>query len=179
MLNWVIPLDVERSLKVLMETFYSKVAKKCVPQVQTAESIEFRTRYASFLSVDSKASTNFSEHYPFDQVLLRPLCTDDSLSSEDTRLEKEAEVDEAGVLATKLGLLKDVVVISEKNQMSHSYRATFGSEATINLVQIYFSDQQSALYKLDVIVQVGSKLVFHQSMNESSFARYVRYKRSG
>jgi hypothetical protein len=140
MLNWVIPLDVERSLKVLMETFYSKVAKKCVPQVQTRENIEFRTRYSSFLSVDSKASSNFSEHYPFDQVLLRPLSTEDTLGSEDTRLEKEAEVDEAGVLATKLGLLKDVVVISEKNQMSHSYHATFSSEATVNLVQIYFSD---------------------------------------
>ena len=63
--------------------------------------------------------------------------------------------------------------------MSHTFKAKFTQEAMVNLIQIYFSDQQSALYKLDVIVSAAGKLVFHQSMNESSFARYVRYKRSG
>ena len=63
--------------------------------------------------------------------------------------------------------------------MSHTFKAKFTQEAMVNLIQIYFSDQQSALYKLDVIVSVDNKLIFHQSMNESSFARYVRYKRCG
>jgi hypothetical protein len=30
-----------------------------------------------------------------------------------------------------------------------------------------------------VIVSVGDELIYHESMNESSFARYVRYKSGG
>ena len=72
-----------------------------------------------------------------------------------------------------------MVIQSLKKSMSHTFKAKFTQETMVNLVQIYFSDQQSALYKLDVIVSVDDKLIFHQSMNESSFARYVRYKRCG
>ena len=32
MLNWVMPLDMERTLRVLIDTFYTKVGKKCVPE---------------------------------------------------------------------------------------------------------------------------------------------------
>ena len=76
-------------------------------------------------------------------------------------------------------MLRGVVIQSLKKSMSHTFKAKFEKETMVNLVQIYFSDQQSALYKLDVIVSVDDKLIFHQSMNESSFARYVRYKRAG
>ena len=94
MFNWVMPLDMERSLRVLFDTFYSKVSKKCVPEVQTPEYVEFRTRHASLLSSDSKLATNFSEHYPFDQVLLRPLSIEESTTSEGGSKDKEDEVDE-------------------------------------------------------------------------------------
>jgi len=94
MLNWVMPLDMERTLRVLFDTFYSKVTKKCVPEVQTPEYVEFRTRHSSLLSNDSKSATNFSEHYPFDQVLLRPLSIEESTKSEGDPKDKEAEVDE-------------------------------------------------------------------------------------
>lgn len=82
MLNWVMPLDLERTLKVLIDTFYCKVGKKCLPEVQTPEYVEFRTRYSSLLGGDAKAAANFSEHYPFDQVLLRPLSADDGSAPE-------------------------------------------------------------------------------------------------
>lgn len=65
MLNWVIPLNMERALRVLVDTFYSKVAKKCIPVIQSTEYIEFRTRYTSLLS-DYHEGKNFMEHYPFD-----------------------------------------------------------------------------------------------------------------
>jgi hypothetical protein len=77
MLNWVMPLDLERALRVLVGTFYSQVCKQCMPAVQTPEYIDFRTRYTSLLSADSKAATNFAEHFPFDEVLLRPLSLGD------------------------------------------------------------------------------------------------------
>ena len=63
--------------------------------------------------------------------------------------------------------------------MCQTFQAKFEQEASLKLVQIYFSDQQTALYKLDVLVSVGGKLIFHQALGESSFARYVRYKRTG
>ena len=173
------PLDMERTLRVLFDTFYSKVSKKCVPEVQTREYVEFRTRYPSLLSSDSNTATNFAEHYPFDQVLLRPLSVEERATSEGGPQDKEAEVDEGSAVVSKVGLLRGVVIHGEKASMRHTFKAKFTQEATVNRVQIYFGDQQSALYKLDVIVCVGNTLVFHQSMNESSFARYVRYKRSG
>jgi hypothetical protein len=46
-------------------------------------------------------------------------------------------------------------------------------------VQLYFSDQQTALYKLDVLVSVGPTLIDHHALDESAFARYVRFKRTG
>lgn len=73
MLHWAMPLDMERTLRVLMDTFYSKVGKVCVPSIQTPEHVEFRTRYAPVLKGDTEATANFHEHYPFDEALLRPL----------------------------------------------------------------------------------------------------------
>ena len=46
MLNWVLPLDYEKSLKVLLESLYTKVTKKFITEVQTPEYIKFRTRVA-------------------------------------------------------------------------------------------------------------------------------------
>lgn len=103
---------------------------------------------------------------------------EDTSTSDGGSQDKE-EADVGSSLASKWELLRGVVVHSEKQAMCHSFKAEFDQETTVKLVQIYFSDQQSALYKLDVIVSAAGKLVFHQSMNESSFARYVRYKRSG
>jgi hypothetical protein len=63
--------------------------------------------------------------------------------------------------------------------MSHIFKANFEEPTTVKLLQVYFGDQQSALpqfYKLDVMVSIGDELVYLESMNESSFARYVRYK---
>jgi hypothetical protein len=179
MLHWVMPLDMERTLIVLFDTFYSKVGKICVPNIQTPEYIEFRTRYTSLLQGDSETNSSFAEHYPFDEALLRPLCVGDTASQERDAENDVAEGDEGAGLASKHGLLRDLVVKGEKKPMCHSFKATFSKKAAVKLVQIYFSDQCSALYKLDIIVSAGNKLIFQQSMNESSFARYVRYKRSG
>jgi len=63
--------------------------------------------------------------------------------------------------------------------MSRTFKAKFSNESMVKLIQIYFSDQQTALYKLDVVITVDKQVVYHQSMGESSLARYVRYKRSG
>lgn len=179
MFNWVMPLDMERSLAVLVGTFYSKVGKCCVPEVQTPEYVEFRTRYSTMPQGDPKAATNFSEHFPFDQVLLKPLSTDEGTRAEGGLPDEEDGAQEGSATAQRWALLRGVVIQSERQSMSHTFKATFASEAVVKLVQIYFSDQQGALYKLDVLVSVGSELVYHHSMSESSFARYVRYKRSG
>jgi hypothetical protein len=77
MLNWVMPLDVERALSVLLRTFYSKICKQCMPVVQTPEYIDFRTRYTPLLPGDITGDSDFVEHFPFDQVLLRPLSPED------------------------------------------------------------------------------------------------------
>jgi len=50
MLNWVMPLDLERALRVLVDTFYSKVCKQCMPAVQSPEYIDFRTRFTAAVS---------------------------------------------------------------------------------------------------------------------------------
>jgi hypothetical protein len=63
--------------------------------------------------------------------------------------------------------------------MCQIFRAQFEPAARVKLIQIYFSDQQASLYKLDVLVTVGGKLVSHQALGESAFARYVRYRRTG
>lgn len=160
MLNWVMPLDMERTLRVLIDTFYSKVGKVCVPNIQTPEYIEFRTRYTTLLQGDSEASTNFAEHYPFDEILLRPLCIDDGSSQEKDTEDDVAEGDDSSGLASKCGLLRDIVIKGEKKPMCHSFKATFAKGTAVKLVQIYFSDQCSALYKLDIIVTAGKKLVF-------------------
>jgi len=179
MFNWVMPLDMERSLTVLVGTFYSTVGKRCVPELQTPEYVEFRTRYSAMPQADAKAAANFAEHYPFDQVLLKPLSTDEGARAEGSLRDEEDGAREGSATAQRWGLLRGVVIHSERQSMSHTYKATFASEAVVKLVQIYFSDQPGALYKLDVLVSAGGELVYHQSMNESSFARYVRYKRSG
>jgi hypothetical protein len=82
MLNWVMPFDIERTLTVLIDTFYSRVGKVCVPAIQTPEYIEFRTRYPTLLLGDTDSSTSYAEHYPFDEVLLRPLGLEDSSAQE-------------------------------------------------------------------------------------------------
>jgi hypothetical protein len=77
LLNWVMPLDVERTLGVLLNTFYSKVCKQCMPLVQTPEYVDFRTRYATLLAGDPSAGADLAEHFPFDSVLLRPLSAEE------------------------------------------------------------------------------------------------------
>lgn len=141
MFNWVMPLDMERTLRVLFDTFYTRVSKNCVPGVQTPEYVEFRTRHASLLSSDSKLAANFSEHYPFDQVLLRPLSIEDSTKSEGSSKDKEQEAEDSSIPASKQGLLRSLVMQSSKKSMSHIFKATFTSDTMVNLVQIYFSDQ--------------------------------------
>jgi hypothetical protein len=71
------PLDVERALEVLLNTFYNKICKECLPKVQTPEYIDFRTRYATILSADPSAGTDLADHFPFDSVLLHPLSSEE------------------------------------------------------------------------------------------------------
>lgn len=63
--------------------------------------------------------------------------------------------------------------------MSRIFTASFTKKSRVKLVHIHFSDQQSALNKLDVLITVDKQLIYHESMGESSFARYVRFKRAG
>jgi hypothetical protein len=179
MLNWVMPLDLERALRVLVGTFYSKVCKQCMPAVQFPEYIDFRTRFTSLPTSDSGADANYAEHFPFDEVLLRPLSLEDQPRLGGASLARQGEPSEGALGSNKLGLLRDVVIHSERQSMCQTFQAKFEQESTVELVQIYFSDQHTAVYKLDVLVSVGSKLVCHSALDESSFARYVRYKRTG
>jgi hypothetical protein len=89
MLTWVMPFDTEKTLRVLIDTFYSKVTKVCVQAIQTPEYVEFRTRYTAMLSLDSEV--NYSEHYPFDEVLLRPLSLEESSNSGENSQDKTTE----------------------------------------------------------------------------------------
>lgn len=176
MLNWVMPLDIERTLAVLVDTFYTTVCKECMPAVQTPEYVDFRTRYTSQLAGDPATAGNFAQHYPFDRALFRPLSMEDKSKSDGSALSKQ---EESGVtLPNKTGLLRNVVIHQEKQPLCHTFRAVFDVESKVNLVQIYFSEQNQ-LYKLDVLAYVGSQLVFHEALGESSYARYVRYKRTG
>ena len=66
--------------------------------------------------------------------------------------------------------------------MNRTFTASFTKKSKVNLVHIHFSDQQnvqSALNKLDVVITVDKQIIYHESMGESSFARYVRFKRVG
>jgi len=76
-------------------------------------------------------------------------------------------------------MLKSVVINSQKKAMSRIFTASFTKKSRVKLVHIHFSDQQSALIKLDVVITVDKQLIYHESMGESSFARYVRFKRAG
>jgi hypothetical protein len=88
MLHWVMPLDLERALGVLLDTFYSTVCKQGMPAVQTPEYVDFRTRYASLPAGDAKPEADFAEHFPFDEVLLRPLGSDERPQPEGGAREK-------------------------------------------------------------------------------------------
>jgi hypothetical protein len=132
MLNWVMVYDVENALSILLETFYSKVCKECLPKVQTTQYIDFRTRYTSLLAAEFE-NEDFSEHFPFDEVLLRPLSKDDR----NTPSTKHEGADHA---ISKAGLLKNVVIDLEKQKMCDKFKATFDQETEVKFVQIYFND---------------------------------------
>lgn len=134
MLNWVMPLDMERALRVLVDTFYTKVGKKCVPEAQKPEYIEFRTRYDSLLPSDTKAIANFSEHFPFDQVLLRPLSVEDVSAAETSSNNKDEDADIGSATASKVGLLRGVLIQSTKQSMCHTFKAAFDQKTRVKLV---------------------------------------------
>jgi hypothetical protein len=175
MLNWVLPLDVERSMKVLLDTLYTKVCLERIPSAQTPEAVSFRTRCATLLST---GSDSFLDHFPFDQALLRPLGPDEGRKT-NSKVQKDSDEDNLSVQARKRHLLRDVVIISKKVAKCHIFRASFSTPSHVKQIRVYFSTQPSALYKLDVLVSVGNDLVFHQALSESQYARYVRYKRAG
>lgn len=126
MLNWVMPLDLERALQVLVDTFYNKVCKQCMPKVQSPENIDFRTRYTSLPSPDAAAEVNCAEHFPFDTVLLRPLSLVDQPKPGDASLVKQGEQSEGALSTRKPGLLWDVVIHSERQPMCQTFQAKFG-----------------------------------------------------
>ena len=74
MLNWVLPLYVERSMKVLLDTVFTKVCLERILSAQTPAAVSFRTRCARLLST---GSDSFLDHFPFDQALIRPLGPDE------------------------------------------------------------------------------------------------------
>lgn len=71
LLNWVMPLDSERSVQVLLKCLYSTLAKECLASVQSDEYVSFRTRYAELLK--TKGHSDYSHHFPLDEHLLKPI----------------------------------------------------------------------------------------------------------
>lgn len=112
MLNWVMPFDIEKTLKILIDTFYSKLTKECIQGIQTPEYVEFRTRYTAMLSNDLDA--NFLEHYPFDEVLMRPLSNDDVQNNKENSQDKENDGENELEIPNRWGLIRDVVITCEK-----------------------------------------------------------------
>ncbi len=70
MFNWIMPLDINRSLVTLIDTFYKKVCMSQIKLLQTPESITFRTRCSILLSNVQSPALNFLSHYPFDEALI-------------------------------------------------------------------------------------------------------------
>lgn len=178
MLSWAMPLDVERALEVLLNTLYRTICKGCLPAVQTTEYVDFRTRLAPLAVADSQSEP--VEHFPFDQVLLRPLSSRSRAAAEAGTTTKGGRGDGTSRSPPGSGdLLKDVVIEYCAQGMSQTYVAKFGQESGVELLQLFFSDQPTPLYALDVLVSVGNLIVYQRSLTESAFARYVRHRRSG
>lgn len=123
MLNWVLPLDAERSLKVLMDTLYTKVCLERLPTAQTPEAVSFRTRCALQLSTGSES---FLEHFPFDQALLRPICPEDSKKT-GSKTQKEGEGDGVTAKAHMRHLLRNVMIVSKRIAKCQIFGATFSA----------------------------------------------------
>jgi hypothetical protein len=68
--NWIMPLDINRSLVTLIDTFYKKVCMSQIKFLQTPESITFRTRCSILLSNVQSPALNFLSHYQFDEALI-------------------------------------------------------------------------------------------------------------
>jgi len=118
MFHWVMPLDLRRALRVLVDTFYSKVCKQCMPAVQTPEYVDFRTRCTSLAADGTPAGSTFAEHFPFDAVLLRPLGSGDQPLQREGSPPGQAESRASALTASKAGLLRSVVVQCEREPMS-------------------------------------------------------------
>lgn len=73
MLSWAMPLDIFCALEVLMRTLYTTICKGCLPQVQTKEYIKIRTRLCALSAETQPDGTKAGDHFPLDQVLLKPL----------------------------------------------------------------------------------------------------------
>jgi hypothetical protein len=136
MLNWVMPLDVDRALRVLLSTFYKTVCKQCLPGVQTPEYIGFRTRHSLALQGEDNAETDLAEHFPFDQALLRPYSSDLKQKPEAGAGAKKEGIADRSEATSKKGLLRDVVITlsTDKPGMRQTFEAQFGPGANVELL---------------------------------------------
>jgi len=168
MLNWVLPLDYSNSLKVLLESLYTKVTKEYIQKVQTPEYVEFRTRIASEFF---EPSFPFSDLFPFDKVLMSPL-------SKETGAAAVQKKDSCLPSKDRL-IFHGVKIFYSRKLYSQTYKATFDQEQSLERIQIYFKDQQTHLFKVNVLVSSKGQVLSHLTLTESAFARLTRYRRSG
>lgn len=180
MLSWALPLDVEQALGVLYSTLYRTICCGCLPSVQTPEYVGFRTRPQPVSAGETRTEDELAGHFPFDGVLLRPHSQESRSAAEAGTISKDGGAIASGSqLPNSASLLKDVVIEASRLGSCQTFVAKFGQQSAIRCLQLFFSHRSASLYALDVYVSVNGSIVYHQALGESTFARYVRYKRTG
>mmetsp|Transcript_19576 Transcript_19576/g.30123 ORF Transcript_19576/g.30123 Transcript_19576/m.30123 type:complete len:165 (+) Transcript_19576:5681-6175(+) len=119
-------------------------------------------------SVIEAESSVVSQMFPFDETVMG------CLSKASRAAKRKSQTD-----GIKQGLIKDFSISATKKSMKHTYKITFPSPKEVTRLQLYFAENQGALFKFVVQVSNGTKIVHHSTHNESSFARLTKYKRSG
>ena len=120
--------------------------------------------------------TKAGDHFPLDSVLLKPLSHKSrALLPNQTRgTDKPKSGFNGGT-----SLLNCVVEAKSNPPRTQAFVARLKAPSTVNHLRIFFSDHSTALFSLDIVVTVGRTIVYHRTLSEAAFARFVRSRRSG
>lgn len=133
MLGWALPLDAERTLRVLYSTLYNTICKGSLPGVQSSECVDFRTRYALPAKGESEAEASLAEHFPFDAVLLRPLSSATGRAPTDSGSSGPGRQDGRGRPPGASGLLKSAMEVVKSGQ-AQTFVAKFERATCVEVV---------------------------------------------
>jgi hypothetical protein len=162
-LKWALPLDVESTLQVLLETLCKKVLAK-IAQGQKQEHILYRTRFQQ--DSDAKCA------YPYDTQRFEPISAAETNSSSDNKAS-------ATQLKKRDDLIHEVQLESSVSKSSsplvHTMKLKFFAEAQLSMMKLYFAKptKEGGSYLITVSISNKGKLVYSHQFPMYTFHQCV------